>query len=357
MADSSKHLAGAGGSLFILSELRTVLRNRRTVTLAYCLMFAFVAFTVFLFLNPASSPSTYPFLTNVFGAASPSFVSSSADDSSPGSRVSSTFSYNFPNYTSPVSDSPSVPSEGPTSLQKVPNLSPNLTSESRKPSFRNVSLTQPLNSTQTAVTVEANHVSNRTQVRDVAGNSTTVDSRAGHASPRKGSNSTQSAPMVGSNPVLNQTRMGNLSSMDTPVENFTGGGGSPGEGAKPGRNQSLAYEKKNDDTHQKTSAGKGVDGTSDKQSRAASLPMKELDAGSSTPAGSGKKSASLADPLESLRKCDFFDGDWVRDDSYPLYKPGSCSLIDEQFNCILNGRPDKDYQKLKWKPKGCNLPR
>lgn len=63
------------------------------------------------------------------------------------------------------------------------------------------------------------------------------------------------------------------------------------------------------------------------------------------------------DLIESLKKCDLFDGDWVKDDSYPLYKPGSCSLIDEQFNCIRNGRPDKDYQKFKWKPRHCNLPR
>ncbi|MED6182356.1 hypothetical protein PIB30_027724 [Stylosanthes scabra] len=61
--------------------------------------------------------------------------------------------------------------------------------------------------------------------------------------------------------------------------------------------------------------------------------------------------------MESLAKCDFFHGEWVKDDSYPLYKPGSCSLIDEQFNCIGNGRPDKDYQKYKWKPQKCTLPR
>jgi hypothetical protein len=61
--------------------------------------------------------------------------------------------------------------------------------------------------------------------------------------------------------------------------------------------------------------------------------------------------------VQNLANCDFFDGEWVKDDSYPLYKPGSCSLIDEQFNCIINGRPDKDYQKYKWKPKGCTLPR
>ncbi|KAJ6304021.1 hypothetical protein OIU77_017823 [Salix suchowensis] len=68
--------------------------------------------------------------------------------------------------------------------------------------------------------------------------------------------------------------------------------------------------------------------------------------------GSGVKQG-----IDDLVNCNFFDGKWVKDDSYPLYKPGSCSLIDEQFNCILNGRPDKDYQKYKWKPKGCTLPR
>lgn len=61
--------------------------------------------------------------------------------------------------------------------------------------------------------------------------------------------------------------------------------------------------------------------------------------------------------IKSLMKCDLFDGEWVKDDSYPLYEPGSCTLIDEQFNCIGNGRPDKGYQKYKWKPKGCTLPR
>ncbi|KAG2334818.1 hypothetical protein Bca52824_005998 [Brassica carinata] len=60
---------------------------------------------------------------------------------------------------------------------------------------------------------------------------------------------------------------------------------------------------------------------------------------------------------ESLKDCEFFDGEWIMDDSYPLYKPGSCKIIDEQFNCITNGRPDKDFQKLKWKPKKCSLPR
>ncbi|KAJ1432849.1 PMR5 N-terminal domain [Sesbania bispinosa] len=71
----------------------------------------------------------------------------------------------------------------------------------------------------------------------------------------------------------------------------------------------------------------------------------------------GKSDSMVKDSMvESLIKCDIFDGEWVKDDFYPLYKPGSCTLIDEQFNCINNGRPDKDYQKYKWKPKGCSLP-
>ncbi|KAK4783073.1 hypothetical protein SAY86_007447 [Trapa natans] len=71
----------------------------------------------------------------------------------------------------------------------------------------------------------------------------------------------------------------------------------------------------------------------------------------------GSTQEKVKDRAESLKKCDFFDGQWVKDDSYPLYKPGSCSLIDEQFNCVLNGRPDTDYHKLRWKPKDCDLPR
>ncbi|BAT98099.1 hypothetical protein VIGAN_09171600 [Vigna angularis var. angularis] len=59
--------------------------------------------------------------------------------------------------------------------------------------------------------------------------------------------------------------------------------------------------------------------------------------------------------IEALIKCDFFDREWIKDDSYPLYAPGSCNLIDEQFSCIQNERPDKDYQKYKWKPKGSHI--
>ncbi|KAI3760554.1 hypothetical protein L1987_50950 [Smallanthus sonchifolius] len=78
---------------------------------------------------------------------------------------------------------------------------------------------------------------------------------------------------------------------------------------------------------------------------------------STSPVDKGGKSQGIGDLVKNLLNCNLFDGNWVRDESYPLYKPGSCSLIDEQFNCFNNGRPDKGFQMLKWKPKACTLPR
>ncbi|KAL3812678.1 hypothetical protein ACJIZ3_013946 [Penstemon smallii] len=55
--------------------------------------------------------------------------------------------------------------------------------------------------------------------------------------------------------------------------------------------------------------------------------------------------------------CDLFDGDWVWDESYPLYQSQDCRFLDEGFRCSENGRPDYFYTKWRWQPKNCNLPR
>lgn len=56
--------------------------------------------------------------------------------------------------------------------------------------------------------------------------------------------------------------------------------------------------------------------------------------------------------------CALYAGTWVRDDSYPLYQSSQCaSIIDAEFNCQMNGRPDSDYLKYRWKPLNCDLPR
>ncbi|RDX80190.1 Protein trichome birefringence-like 2, partial [Mucuna pruriens] len=54
--------------------------------------------------------------------------------------------------------------------------------------------------------------------------------------------------------------------------------------------------------------------------------------------------------------CDIFNGKWVRDDSKPYYPLGSCPLIDRDFDCSRNGRPDAEYVKWRWQPNGCQIP-
>ncbi|GMN48775.1 hypothetical protein TIFTF001_017937 [Ficus carica] len=59
---------------------------------------------------------------------------------------------------------------------------------------------------------------------------------------------------------------------------------------------------------------------------------------------------------EGSGECDIFVGSWVWDDSYPLYKPEDCSIIEGGFSCSQNGRPNDFYTKWRWQPKSCNLP-
>ncbi|KAI4301271.1 hypothetical protein L6164_034565 [Bauhinia variegata] len=55
--------------------------------------------------------------------------------------------------------------------------------------------------------------------------------------------------------------------------------------------------------------------------------------------------------------CDVFNGNWVWDESYPLYQSTSCSFLDQGFRCNENGRPDSFYTNWRWQPRDCNLPR
>ncbi|KAI4369618.1 hypothetical protein MLD38_018041 [Melastoma candidum] len=55
------------------------------------------------------------------------------------------------------------------------------------------------------------------------------------------------------------------------------------------------------------------------------------------------------------RRCDWFDGEWVWDEGYPLYQEKDCGFIDDGFKCKENGRPDGLYTKWRWQPRNCGL--
>ncbi|KAL6657292.1 hypothetical protein ACP70R_005072 [Stipagrostis hirtigluma subsp. patula] len=58
--------------------------------------------------------------------------------------------------------------------------------------------------------------------------------------------------------------------------------------------------------------------------------------------------------------CDVYKGWWTYDaagEQAPLYRESECEFLTEQVTCMRNGRRDDSYQRWRWQPADCDLPR
>ncbi|KAL6505556.1 hypothetical protein OROHE_022935 [Orobanche hederae] len=75
---------------------------------------------------------------------------------------------------------------------------------------------------------------------------------------------------------------------------------------------------------------------------------------SPSPSSSSQECLSKKNVMQP--SCDYTQGEWVRNNIGPLYNGTTCDTIKTGQNCMVYGRPDKDYLHWKWKPKNCELP-
>ncbi|KAG5063445.1 hypothetical protein JHK85_004628 [Glycine max] len=137
MADSTKYIPIGGTGTTLNSHLNTlfpILKARKTLTVAYCFTFAFVALTVFLAFCPSPNTSS-PFFTSIFSST----ATTASSASSYKSQLSSIFSFFFPNTT--ISSS--------ATLHTDTTRSSNSTSQSPQTSKKTFKTTPFENQTQT----------------------------------------------------------------------------------------------------------------------------------------------------------------------------------------------------------------
>ncbi|KAB2608085.1 protein trichome birefringence [Pyrus ussuriensis x Pyrus communis] len=313
MAEVTKqqHLPIKGGTLISdVNSLFSILNTRNTVAFAYGIMFAFIALTVFMTFNPSSS-YTSPYFASI--------VTTSNSTTSTSGSSNSLFSFFFPNGTSS-----SPPQQDRTVFSPPPQTEPSRSANTTAAPAASATVNKR------PTILNPNQTSNVQPIPLVTPKNTTTS----HEPTTRLKNQTDNTHNSNKATVFTANQTG-TTAPKTPV---AAGNGS----ADPAPNSSSAN---------KSVAEKGVE----KNLTAPLLKKQSNETNSGLPAEQGKQGSD--DLVKSLMNCDMLHGEWVKDDSYPLYKPGSCPLIDEQFNCILNGRPDKDYQKFKWKPKDCTLPR
>ncbi|KAJ6840593.1 protein trichome birefringence-like [Iris pallida] len=318
---------------------------RRSKLFLYGFAFAFVAFTAFLAFNPSSNSSA-PWFSSLFTSSSSSLGKSIAPYKS---QVSSLLSHLFPNSTA----------GGPGS-----GVTAEVGDGSSKDGILGSGSAGNGNGSSKDAILGGGSGGNRTGsgVAVNGGDGSSKGGILGSGSVGNGDGSSKGA-------ILGGGSGGNRTGSGVPGSSQAGSGVGPGKNAALVKNQTEAgvgvekggvleaNQNQNSSGDLKNAgSGSGVEeNASSKQTVEETKPTNLTASASSSSDGGGneKKENWIVDMVG----CDIFQGQWVKDDSYPLYSEGSCPNIDEPFDCYLNGRPDHNYQKLRWKPDGCNIPR
>lgn len=292
------HIVGSVGGGGMVTDLQSVFgvgRGRRVKIFAYGFLFAFVAATAFLAFNPSVATSS-PWFDRFFSASSSTSASSSVR-SQFSNLISSIFPASHPSVTANAARPSGATEKGVVSGSRATNFT--------------------ASSARTNATIGASEAARNGTKHE---RSPAASKTAPAKNATKIESSDQKAPASSKNQTFSQNPKNQTMSLDK----------QPSSVAGDRRNKSKTVDlKPKNGTFASNPTAKKVD---------ADQPARQYS-------------------MESMKKCDLFDGKWVKDDSYPLYKEGSCPYIDQPFDCFLNGRPDQDFQKLRWQPKGCNIPR
>ncbi|XP_074588861.1 protein trichome birefringence-like 1 [Curcuma longa] len=399
MNESSK-LAQGSSIIFDLRALFSLLRARRTKVFLYGFAVAFAAFTAYLAFCPAEKGS--PWFNDIFSSAS-------ASTAPYRSQISSIVSYIFPNSSSPRNPAPLSGADGGGSQGGGASES-NLTRNGGGAGDQKSGVLAKKNETaaegvkEDSGGLEGNSTSSGGGARDQRSgvsakkNETTAGGGAAEKGGILASNNHTSTgiELQGSDITKNKTTNGDpkkkdLAATAPATKNQTASGSQSknqtASGVLPTKisdSQSENATRATDTSKKDSSAATPKNQTATAAAASAkngnSPPIKKNQAANEEasqetqvpksskestidPQNNASSVAKLdeqgkqADWISSMKSCDIFQGQWVKDDSYPLYAEGSCPHIDEPFDCYRNGRPDRAYQKLRWQPTGCNIPR
>ncbi|KAK9193922.1 hypothetical protein WN944_004623 [Citrus x changshan-huyou] len=342
MAEATKQLSK------LVTEFKStfsLFKTRRSVAFAYGFMFVFVAFTVFIAFNPSSNTSSSLSFSNIF----------TTSITAARSKSSSVFSHFFPNLQQPHNSSSSSSSASSSASQfNGTRSNGNNITFSEPPSTKNrtenAGKVAILHANQTSIVKKPpSSVQNQAQSSKISDKDQILKAKPSsvvNKSPSSVQNKTQSTK-TDADLRANQTSVVNKA--PSSVKNQTQSSKISVKDQNLKANQSAAPASKSTNSSSLVKDGVASNYTE-------SFANKQSDDGKKRRNGNDA-GVVVKQWMEDLMNCDLFDGEWVHDDSYPLYKAETCSFIDEQFGCLRNGRPDRDFLKMKWKPKGCKLPR